>query len=49
LIPPPESVPSTGPLRCCTTWVSSCASIVLPSTDDGSYLSRWNTTFDPTV
>ena len=49
LMPPEAGVPSTGPLRCCTTWVSSCASIVLPSVEDGSYLSRWKTTLEPTV
>ena len=34
--PPPAGVPSTGPVRCCTTWVSSWASVVCPACDDGS-------------
>ena len=42
-------MPSTGPERCCTTWVSSWASIVRPAVEDGSYFSRWKTTLEPTV
>ena len=36
LTPPPVGVPSTGPLRCCMTCVSSCASVVLPAVEWGS-------------
>ena len=47
--PPLVAVPSTGPDRCCTTCVSSWASMCLPESDEGSNLSRWNTMFEPTV
>ena len=36
-MPPGAEVPSTGPLRCWTTWVSSWASVVLPAVEPGSY------------
>ena len=49
LMPPGADVPSTGPLRCCITWVSSWAKVVRPACDDGSYVSRWNTMLEPTV
>jgi hypothetical protein len=34
--PPAAGVPSTGPLRCWTTWVSSWASVVRPAWLPGS-------------
>ena len=48
-MPPGASVPSTGPLRCWTTWLSSCAIVRWPV---GEAASKWplrNTTSLPTV
>jgi hypothetical protein len=49
LMPPGAGVPSTGPDRCCTTWVSSCASMRWPDVLSGWYWPDWNTMSLPTV